>query len=717
MTFQTQLGLTFFIGTLFLPQAMLLAAGEKVRVMTFNIRYANPNDPVVWDERRLMQVDLIKQYSPDVIGIQEGLKEQVDYLMDRLPEYVVVGEGRKGGDDDEHMAIFYKSKRFRLRELDSFWLSETPEIAGSGPDVNPRMVTWARFAFITRPPTGRTRQHPSDYRGAWNTQEFYFFNTHFFTGRHTLAKNNSAQLVMDRTRELRDFGHWSKHRPVFLVGDFNSRPGSKVHKILVGESDSDSDEGSLFRDSTDREGRRIDWILYRGRVKAVNYEEIDYNVEGKYPSDHLPIIADFEFEERTTRRQSLLGKTTPTSLTHGPFLGHTTDTTAKIWARCSSAGSYQLVAHTSDGTRHIAEATVTMNSDHCVVWTLNDLHPATEYSYAIRCRGEVVADDDGQRFKTLTEIGSADIASLAFGSCAREDPGSAGVWKQIKKDAPETLVLLGDTPYIDSTDLQHQRKRYQEFAAVPALGSLLQGCSLYGIWDDHDFGRNDTNGLLPGKERSRQVFLEYHANPSYGDGRVGVYTKFRRGPVEVFLLDARYFAGVEPSPVDKQKPTLLGTAQWNWLCTELKASSAPFKILAAGMIWNGAVRPNKPDHWETYSHERDALFKFIGRERISGVVLVGGDIHRTRVLKYDTTDTAGYSLTELITSPIHDGVMESADAPHPNLVFDAGMPHSFLLIDADSRESPATLTARFKNSSGKEFHTVRFSETDLRSAQ
>lgn len=696
-----------------LPQATLLANGEKIRVMTFNIRYANPTDPVVWDQRRVMQVDLIKKYSPDVIGIQEGLKEQVDYLMDELPEYVVVGEGRKGGDDDEHMAIFYKSKRFRLRELDSFWLSETPEIAGSGPDVNPRMVTWARFAFITRPPMGRRHQHPSNYRGAWNTQEFYFFNTHFFTGRHTLAKNSSAQLIVDRTRELRDFGHWSKHRPVFLVGDFNSRPGSKVHRILVG--DSDSEEEPLFKDSTDREGRRIDWILYRGRVKVVNYEEIDYNVEGKYPSDHLPIIADFEFQDRADRRQSSLEKTNSNTLTHGPFLGHTTDTSAKIWARCSSADSYQLVARASDGTRHFAEAMAKEASNHCVVWTLDDLHSATEYTYAIRCRSEVVADDEGQRFKTLPQAGSAAVAKLAFGSCAREDSGSAGVWQQIKQDAPEALVLLGDTPYIDSTELPHQRRRYQEFAAVSTFKELLHGCSLYGIWDDHDFGKNDTNGLLPGKERSRQAFLEYHANPSYGDGSAGVYTKFRRGPVEVFLLDARYFAGLEPSPFDNQKPTLLGATQWSWLRDELKASSAPFKILAAGMIWNGAVRPNKPDHWETYSHERDALFRFIGRERISGVVLVGGDIHRSRVLKYDTTETVGYSLTELITSPIHDGVMESADAPHPNLVFDAGVPHSFLLIDADSRKSPATLTARFKDSSGKEFHTVRLTETDLRS--
>jgi alkaline phosphatase D len=405
-------------------------------------------------------------------------------------------------------------------------------------------------------------------------------------------------------------------------------------------------------------------------------------------------------------------------LTHGPFVGHTTPTSASVWARCAEPGEYELVAHcVEDRTIHSAVTNATVANDHCIVWTLEDLLPNAEYTYDIRSRGDVIADAAGQRLRTAPEIDSATVTTLAFGSCAREDPGSVGVWKQMERDDPDAIVLLGDTPYIDSTDLNHQRTRYRDFAAVSEFARLLQGRSFYATWDDHDFGRNDTNGILPGKETSRRVFVEYHANPSYGDGHEGVYTKFRRGPVEVFLLDARYFAAAEPSPFDAHKPTLLGAKQWRWLQSELKASTAPFKILAAGMIWNGAVRPNKPDHWETYAHERQAVLEFIGRERISGVVLVGGDIHRTRVLKYETTNTAGYPLTELITSPIHDSVIEAANAPHPNLVFDAGMPHSFLLIEVDARQSPAALTARFKNSSGDEFYSVRLTESHLRAAK
>ncbi len=139
--------------------------GETIKLMTYNLKFASPTFKPSWKVRREMQVDLIRKYSPDIIGTQEGLKEQVDYLMDHLPEYVVIGEGRKGGDDDEHMAVFFKRDRFRLREMGSFQLSGTPEVLGSGPGINPRMVTWARLAIINRPADGEASPYPMDYRG------------------------------------------------------------------------------------------------------------------------------------------------------------------------------------------------------------------------------------------------------------------------------------------------------------------------------------------------------------------------------------------------------------------------------------------------------------------------------------------------------------------------------------------------------------------------
>jgi exonuclease III len=204
-----------------------------------------------------------------------------------------VGEGRKGGDDDEHMAIFYKRDKFRLREMRSFALSKTPEVLGSGPKVNPRMVTMVRLAFITRPGENEDSPYPQDYRGHWeNTKEFYVFNTHFFNGKKdSLARFNASKLILQNIQKLDRFGAWTEERPVFLMGDFNCRPGSDPYKVLVG-SEHETNLNVLQNSFEDPE--KIDWILFKGDVNVLKYEDVDYNVNGVYPSDHKPIYVEFE---------------------------------------------------------------------------------------------------------------------------------------------------------------------------------------------------------------------------------------------------------------------------------------------------------------------------------------------------------------------------------------------------------------------------------------
>jgi len=269
-----------------------------IKVMTYNLKFASPTFKPAWSVRREWQVALIKKYAPDIIGTQEGLKEQIDFLMDHLTDYVVIGEGRKGGDDDEHMAIFFRRDRFRLREMGTFQLSETPEVLGSGPEINPRIVTWARLAIINRPADGKTSPYPEDYRGHWeDSHEFYVFNTHFLTSSsgYDLAKLNSAKLIMERINAFNRFGEWTKERPVFLLGDFNARPGGEVYKTFVG--DEKSDDPVLLKDSV-KGGRGIDWILYKGNVDVFDYEKVDYNVDGVYPSDHKPVFVKFQILDK-----------------------------------------------------------------------------------------------------------------------------------------------------------------------------------------------------------------------------------------------------------------------------------------------------------------------------------------------------------------------------------------------------------------------------------
>lgn len=399
-------------------------------------------------------------------------------------------------------------------------------------------------------------------------------------------------------------------------------------------------------------------------------------------------------------------------LTHGPLLGDVTPSSARVWARCAEPGRYTLVARRAGAAPVATASEAKLENDRTIVWEVAGLEPSTRYEYEIRRGDTTVFSASDARFLTATPQTEPRVVRFVIGSCAREAEGDRAVWRRMAALDPDAVVLLGDTPYIDSTDLAVQRRRYGEFAAVREFADLLRSRPLYATWDDHDFGANDSDGRIEGKDDARRAFIEYHANPSYGDGREGVYTKFRIGGVEVFLLDTRYFARTGPSPI-ADGPTLLGPRQWAWLSEGLRGSDAPFKLLASGLIWNGAVRPGKPDHWDSYPEEREAIFRFLGEQKISGVVLVGGDVHRTRVLQYDTTATVGYRLTELITSPMHDGVIEDANAPHPALVHDSGEPHAFLLATVDTTVDPPTLHASFQNARGQELYALTLDAATL----
>jgi alkaline phosphatase D len=170
--------------------------------------------------------------------------------------------------------------------------------------------------------------------------------------------------------------------------------------------------------------------------------------------------------------------------------------------------------------------------------------------------------------------------------------------------------------------------------------------------------------------------------------------------LEVFLLDTRWWSWTAPSYADPTERTLLGKIQWEWLKKSLLESKATFKIIACGMIWDDKKNDEKDD-WGTYKYERDALFDFIGEEKISGVVLVGGDIHVSRVLRYKTEKKVGYPLYQFITSPLHERTIKSLNVPHPDLIRDAVIPHTFMKITADNTVLPATLRAEFIDKDGK----------------
>jgi len=385
----------------------------------------------------------------------------------------------------------------------------------------------------------------------------------------------------------------------------------------------------------------------------------------------------------------------------GPILGATDTNSVNIWARLNNEGQYILEVKKAGSTKwNKFKANAKKDNDFCITWKVKDLIPSTHYQYRIK-KGKVTLNKSNNlRFKTAPSVDSKTQVHLAFGSGTSYGKGTAEVWNRISKSNIDAIVLLGDSPYIDDTELSVQREKYREFSDFREFKNLVQSIPFWGTWDDHDFAFNDSDGTAKGKENSLKAFKEYRPNNSFGDGNEGIYTKFNYGTVEVFLLDTRWWSWTAPSYADSSKKTLLGKSQWEWLKKSLIESKATFKLIACGMIWDDKKNGEKDD-WGTYMHERDALFNFIGKEKISGVVLIGGDIHVSRVLRYKTEKEVGYPLYQFITSPLHNKTIKSLNVPHPDLIRDAVIPHTFMKITVDPTVIPETLTAEFIDKDGK----------------
>jgi endonuclease/exonuclease/phosphatase family metal-dependent hydrolase len=256
---------------------------ENIDVMTFNIRYDNPDDGMFsWDSRKEMVFWLIEKYDPDILGVQEALKGQMDELDEALSSYRWSGAGRDDGDcAGEYVPVFFKKDRFMLSDEGQFWLSEEPARPGSmGWDAAcTRMVSWITLKEIS---TG---------------YEYFVFNTHFdHVGEE--ARLRSAQLLSDSVRTIASL------KPVIIMGDFNCSPDSDPLNILshlftdarLLAVEKDSVAGTTFVGFPADLAREdiIDHIFISPHFGVDEYEIIADNANGFFPSDHLPVLVSLK---------------------------------------------------------------------------------------------------------------------------------------------------------------------------------------------------------------------------------------------------------------------------------------------------------------------------------------------------------------------------------------------------------------------------------------
>jgi len=264
-----------------LPTAALAQPRGELKVMSFNVRLPVAADgPNRWEARQDLFIETIRRVDADIIGTQELWKIQADHLIAKLPGYSWFGIDRRGGHADEHMGVFYRRDRLKLIELGNFWLSDTPQVAGSisWGNLYPRMATWGLFETV---PGGK---------------RFWFVNTHFpYRAEDEAAREKAAGQI----------AAWIAARPggapVVLTGDFNTVPQSAAHRLLsAGLADAwdtaaaRKGPAETFHGFTGKADRRIDWVFARG-LSAAKAETVTFGAKGRYPSDHFPVVVDYRW--------------------------------------------------------------------------------------------------------------------------------------------------------------------------------------------------------------------------------------------------------------------------------------------------------------------------------------------------------------------------------------------------------------------------------------
>ena len=275
----------FFLGILLAFQTTRVT--EPIKAMSFNIRYGTANDgDNSWTFRKDLVFDLIRDENCDFVGLQESMQFQIDEIMEAIPGYHYVGRSRElDPKKGESTPILYKSDSWKLLDSQTLWLSESPEVPASKSwdAALPRIFTWAKF------------------ENNQSTDRIVVYNTHFDHMGHE-AREESAKIIVAHMQN-----HFANDR-ILLLGDLNaSEADLPITYLTKNETYPMIDPyRTIHPEKSDRdvtfygwkvpppgEGNKIDYIFINGGLQTIDCYVNDYNLDGRFPSDHLPVIGIF----------------------------------------------------------------------------------------------------------------------------------------------------------------------------------------------------------------------------------------------------------------------------------------------------------------------------------------------------------------------------------------------------------------------------------------
>lgn len=424
------------------------------------------------------------------------------------------------------------------------------------------------------------------------------------------------------------------------------------------------------------------------------------------------------------------------SLLHsGPMIGHVDMQEARIWLQTTEPATVTMTYRRQDGSGTLYQsAPVRTTWENACTATLiaDSVRPGISYAYTIKINGQECRLPYSTTFTTQPiwkwRSDNYPSATLMIGSCFYvNEPGyeryrdgvESGYGSEFEildamtRTPSDAMLWLGDNVYLREPDWNSRSgilRRYAHTRAYPGLQPFLASRAHYAIWDDHDFGPNNSNTTFWGKQHALEAHRLFWPNPSVGMPEFpGITSTFELLDVQVFLLDDRWYRTPENLTGQKQ---ILGKQQLDWLIGALASSTATFKIIAVGsQVLSTDTRKEGFVH---AAEERDRLMTAITENKISGVVFVSGDIHAAELSKLERSGT--YPIYEFTSSSLTAG-SNTGIATQPNdrrVEGTAFGQHNFGTLSVSGQRKQRVLTLTLYNASGSVVWTRDLREQDLR---
>lgn len=285
----------------------------------------------------------------------------------------------------------------------------------------------------------------------------------------------------------------------------------------------------------------------------------------------------------------------------------------------------------------------------------------------------------GDRKNETSESGNLKTV-IAFGSCAHQNDQQP-ILTDVAALKPDAFVYLGDNIYSDTYSMDTLRKNYQILGAKPEYQALKAATPIYAVWDDHDYGYNDSGRHYPFKKESKEIFLDFFGEQ--GDSSIrkheGIYhTAWMESAgrkIQIIFPDIRTFRDkllpyngnrtgqkgyeyeLDYSPYTTSDSTMLGEAQWKWLEEQLMMPS-DLKIIASSTQFS--ITHNGYEAWANFPHEQQRFVELIKKTNANGVIFISGDVHYAELSKLNVEGC--YPLYDVTSS----GITSTWDFATPN---------------------------------------------------